>query len=245
MERQIVKHNIKTYKVDLERAIRHPILERDLGIVNVDEAKIFCLLLPKLNGEKWTEVTRKAALAVGAVQAGFDAHDTIDITKSTTTLQQLTVLSGDYFSGIHYKLLASIPDFDFIRALSKTIGEVNETKTNFQGHAPTHHAQLLEALQIVDVGCIKQFLHSFGFAKYIPVISALLPILVINGNDGAAPKSFSLARLGWRIEDAEKEAANRVLRAEMRRALEESDFIAPSLQIEIQNMTIQLLGKPI
>lgn len=245
MERQTMKHKIKAYKTDLERAIRHPILDRDIGIVNLDEAKVFCLLLPKLNGEKWTETTNKAALAVGAVHAGFDAHDTIDIQDSSSTLQQLTVLSGDYFSGIHYRLLASIPDFDFIRALSDTIGQVNEMKTNYQGHAPTDWEQLLEAVETIEVGCIKQFLHSFAFSKYIPVVSALLSLRALTSNEGTKTQSFGSARLGWCIQEADVGAVNNVLQTEMRRALDESDFIAPSLLKEIQDMTIQLLGKPI
>ena len=206
-----MKQNIKTYRNDLERAIRHPILERDVGIVNLNEAKIFCLLLPKLNGEHWTEMTNKAALAVGAVQAGFDAHDRIDIADSSSTLQQLTVLSGDYFSGIHYRLLASISDFDFIRALANTIGLVNETKTNYQGRAPSDFEQLLNAIRTIEAGCIKQFLHSFEYAKYVPVVSALLPILALNNNEGATAQSVGPARLSWCIQEADIEAINNVL----------------------------------
>ena len=71
-----------------------------------------------------------AAIAVGAVHMAFEAHDSIDECDATSTEQQLTVLSGDYFSGIHYRLLARLPDFGFIRSLSGTIGQINEVKTN-------------------------------------------------------------------------------------------------------------------
>ena len=60
-------------------------------------------------------VLHTAAIAVGAVHAAFDAHDTIDVSDATSKQQQLTVLSGDHFSGIHYRLLASIPEFGFIQ----------------------------------------------------------------------------------------------------------------------------------
>ena len=66
-----------------------------------------------LNGERWTDRMNTAAIAVGAVHAAFDAHDAIDVSDATSTQQQLTVLSGDYFSGIHYRLLASSARFWF------------------------------------------------------------------------------------------------------------------------------------
>ena len=55
---------------------------------------------------------------------------------ATSKQQQLTVLSGDYFSGIHYRLLASMPEFGFIRSLSETIGQINEMKTIFHDQLP-------------------------------------------------------------------------------------------------------------
>ena len=89
-----------------------------------------------LNGERWNNRLNTAAIAVGAVHAAFDAHDSIDISDATSKQQQLTVLSGDYFSGIHYRLLASMPEFGFISSLSETIGQINEMKTIFHEQLP-------------------------------------------------------------------------------------------------------------
>ena len=52
---------------------------------NIDKAKALFLLLPMLNGERWTESINTAAIAVGAVHVAFDAHDAIDHNDATST----------------------------------------------------------------------------------------------------------------------------------------------------------------
>ena len=130
-----------------------------------------------LNGERWNNRLNTAAIAVGAVHAAFDAHDSIDVSDATSKQQQLTVLSGDHFSGIHYRLLASIPEFGFIRSLSETIGQINEMKTTFHDQLPDGPEKLIETVRIIEAGCITDFLHTFGFSQYVPLASAALPLL--------------------------------------------------------------------
>ena len=170
MERENFKCYIDNYIDELKLAVRQPILERDVGEVDVDKAKVFFLLLPLLNGEKWTEFINAAAVAVGAVHIAFDAHDTIHHNDATSPLQQLTVLSGDHFSGIHYKILAALPDIYFIRTLSTTIGQINELKTNSYKRTPKDVNELLETVESIETSCIANFLHSYGFSEYIPLV---------------------------------------------------------------------------
>ena len=54
MERQNIKQHIDKYLDELGIAVYHPILKRDVGEVKLGNAKAFFLLLPLLNGEKWT-----------------------------------------------------------------------------------------------------------------------------------------------------------------------------------------------
>ena len=244
MERQNIKQHIDSYRQELKRAVYHPILNREIGEIELDSRKAFFLLLPLLNGEKWTESMSVAAVAIGAVHAAFDAHDAIEYYDATSTQQQLRVLSGDYFSGIHYKLLASLPDIDFLHALSKTIGQINEIKTNFHDHSPNGPKELRETIQMIEAGCIVRFLHSFGFSQYVPLVSAALPLLSLDPAAGRiAGRPSILAVLGWKVEVKDADQLVAELRTTVDESINKADFLSPFLKVDIRDMTTPLLGK--
>ncbi len=227
MERLKINQHIEKYISELEQSLYEPIVDRDVGRLPMDTAKAFFLLLPMLNGERWTERVNTAAVAVGAVHAAFDAHDAIDVSNATSKQQQLTVLAGDHFSGVHYRLLASIPELGFIQSLSQTIGRINEVKTTLHRQLPDEPVQLVEAIRIIEAGCIVDFLHTFGFSQYATLAYAALPLLWMENKDVAPASEAALQ-----------------LHAELRNALQAADFLEPFLQQEIRRIALPLLGKP-
>lgn len=245
METQNIKNPIYNYIRELRLAVRHPILKRDIGEVQVDNAKAFFLLLPMLNGEEWTESMNKAAIAVGAVHVAFDAHDTIELSDATSTEQQLTVLAGDFFSGVHYKLLASVPDIRFIRDLSSTIGQINEIKTNYHEQSPTTSKELLETIQMIEAGCIIQFLQSFGFSQYVPLVTAALPLFSLDPETKYSAQRTIQDILGWKELNQEVTQVITELRRKLDEAVDSATFITPLIKEEIRGMTAPLLGKTI
>ncbi len=244
MERQKIKRHIENYIGEVERSIYEPIVDRDVGRMTVDAAKAFFLLLPLLNGEGWTNRLNKAAIAVGAVHAAFDAHDLVDMSDATSKQQQLTVLSGDHFSGIYYRLLASIPELGFIQSLSGVIGQINEVKTSLHNQLPDEPEQLIDAIRMIEAGCITDFLHTFGFSQYATLANVVLPLLQL---DGRSTNEHSVSE-GWynrKSNAANVDRAISLLHAEMQEAIDASDFLEPFLQQEIRNMAIPFLGKSI
>jgi len=227
MERQKINQTIENYISELEQSLYEPIVDRDVGRLPIDTAKAFFLLLPMLNGESWTERVNTAAIAVGAVHAAFDAHDKIDVSNATSKQQQLTVLAGDHFSGVHYRLLASIPEFGFIQSLSRTIGRINEVKTILHRELPDEPAQLVEAIRIIEADCITDFLHTFGFSQYATLANAALPLLWMENEDVVLASEAALQ-----------------LHAELENALQAADFLEPFLQQEIRRIALPLLAKP-
>jgi heptaprenyl diphosphate synthase len=242
METQKIKLHIENYISEVERSIREPIVDRDVGRMTIDVDTAFFLLLPMLNGERWNSRLNTAAIAVGAVHAAFDAHDSIDVFNAASKQQQLTVLSGDHFSGIHYRLLASLPEFGFIRSLSETIGQINEMKTTFHDQLPDGPEKLIEAIRVIEAGCITDFLHTFGFSKYVPLASAAMSLLWFDERD-AASNSFSGERSHRTMNDANVDHAIALLHTEMREAIDSADFLQPFLQQKILNIATPLLGK--
>lgn len=239
MEKQKSKDLIETYIGEFNRSVYHPILNRDIGQPKLNEHTLLFLLLPQLNGEEWPSSTQKAAIAVGAVYTAFSAHDEVDVYDVTTTEEQLRVLSGDYLSGIYYKLLAAIPNFDFIRVLSKTIGRINELKTEFATNMEMTTSDRIEAIQSIQAECVVQFLQSFGYEKYVPLVKAGLPLIALSSGE----KISGLG--GWSLKSEHSTEALERFRIEMEKAITEADFLAPHLVEDLEEMTLPLLSKPI
>ncbi|MHA6259636.1 heptaprenyl diphosphate synthase component 1 [Sporosarcina sp. CAU 1771] len=245
MERQKNERYIENYINQLNEKVHHPILKRDTDQFELDAEKAFFLLLPLLNGEKWTDQMNQSAIAVGAVHIAFDAHDAIDMTSATSRKQQLTVLAGDYYSGIHYKLLADTKDFSFIRLLSKQIGRINEVKTVFHGRAPANAKQLIDAVQTIESGCITEFLYAFGFSRYAPLAKAILPLIHLE-TDLVRKSSFKKPLqdvLGWEQSELHLEQAIQELKIDIDNAMEKAVFLTPLVKVEIRSMVKPLLGK--
>ncbi|MFS0576737.1 heptaprenyl diphosphate synthase component 1 [Sporosarcina sp. 179-K 3D1 HS] len=244
MERQKMKRQIENYILEVELAIREPIVERDIGGTVINSKKALFLLLPMLNDERWTARLNTAAIAVGAVHAAFDAHDSISPRSVSTKRQQLTVLAGDHFSGVHYKLLASLPEFDFIRLLSQTIGHINEMKTICHEQMPDSVEELLVAYQLIEAGCVVEFLNAFGFSRYAPFASSALPLLRLTAmrkEDGAMVDE----QFGRRLEAESHQRLVTHLTRQLQEAIDSSDFLAPYLRNEIQQVIAPLTGKMI
>lgn len=242
MEKLTIKKQIEHYRDEFNDAVYHPILNRDIGSAQLDDTTAFFLLLPKLNGEKWTESMNTAAIAVGAVYAAFEIHDKVDEETVTTPTQQLAVLSGDYLSGIYYQLLATLPDFQLIHVLSTAIGEINELKTDFHHGNPAHLQDHIEAVKIIKAKCVIEFLHTFGFSKYVPIVEAALPLSSLNlvGHNTHEGKNKS-----WAIPIELEKEAGLTLKEELEQSLSNANFIASFLKEEIQEIITPLLGKMI
>lgn len=237
MGRQNSNEQIENFIVEFNNHVYHPILNRDIGQPKLNEETTLFLLLPKLNGAEWPSSTNTAAIAVGAVYTAFDAHDAVNVYDVTTTNEQLRVLSGDYLSGIYYQLLATIPNFEFIQLLSKTIGRINEVKTEFHVNMEMTTSERIEAIQTIQAECIIQFFKAFGYEKYIPVVHAALPLLALLHQEKILG--------GWTLKENLSAETLEQLSLDMERAISEADFLEPYLVAKIREMTMPLLNKTI
>ncbi|AOV08070.1 heptaprenyl diphosphate synthase component 1 [Sporosarcina ureilytica] len=245
MGRQIMNVQIESFIDEFNRIVYHPILNREIGKPILDESTLFFLLLPKLNGEEWTSSTNTAAIAVGAVYAAFDAHDKVDVENVTSTSQQLSVLSGDYLSGVYYQLLASLPNFEFIHVLSKAIGEINEVKTEFHTNLEMNTSDSLDTIRSIQAECVIQFLHTFGFAQYIPLAAAGLPLMSLVADRNGGSQELKNTSVRWTLHSDDSTEALKKLRMEMEAAISGASFLTADLVEKTREMTMPLLGKTI
>ncbi|GKV67945.1 hypothetical protein NCCP2716_04430 [Sporosarcina sp. NCCP-2716] len=194
MNKQEVTAIIENYMKSLQEVLREPTLNREITDFPVDADKAFYLLLPLLNeNREFSGRLRGVTLSIGAIQAALDIHDRIHRTEATSPVQQLTVLAGDHFSGIHYRILAETGEFALIRELSKTIAHINEQKTALQNDTRLTAERLVERMTVIETACISTFYSLYGFGSYRKLAEYALTYIRLNEmTDPAAVQAFDI-----------------------------------------------------
>ncbi|MFF2449948.1 heptaprenyl diphosphate synthase component 1 [Neobacillus sp. NPDC058068] len=94
----------------------------------IDEDKLLILISIMDRLELSFNQMQNYCLSTMLVQIALDTHEHITNKSEVEKERQLTVLAGDYFSGLYYKLLAESNDIVVIKTLASGIKEVNEHK---------------------------------------------------------------------------------------------------------------------
>lgn len=128
----------------IEKFIQKPLIDHDkLSILN------YLYERKGLSYEKKTTYITTVML----VQIALDTHDNVSVdneNKTDETAQQLTVLAGDYYSGLYYLLLSKLEDITFIRMLATTIKQINELKMDLYYFTFDTVVEMLQALKEVE-----------------------------------------------------------------------------------------------
>ena len=111
----------------------HPYLVRHLNGLAVNETKLQSLILLLGPVEITAEEKGRYIMAAMLLQTALDIHDGVtetEIGEDNGQLRdrQLTVLSGDFYSGLYYHILAELGQTDLIKALAEGIKIINEEK---------------------------------------------------------------------------------------------------------------------
>lgn len=94
----------------------------------IDEDKLLILISIMERIELSFSQMQNYAMSTMLIQIALDTHEHISNASKDEKSRQLTVLAGDYFSGLYYKLLADSDDIQLIKVLSEGIKEINEQK---------------------------------------------------------------------------------------------------------------------
>ncbi|MFD2925811.1 heptaprenyl diphosphate synthase component 1 [Halobacillus naozhouensis] len=125
--------NIKQLKQKIASQVRHPFLAKFIPEPVIDEDKL--VILSSIMDHTTLSPVKKEQYVITTmlVQIALDTHDLVTLTdeddeKETIRTRQLTVLAGDYYSGLYYYLLSQLNDIPMIRTLAGAIKEINELK---------------------------------------------------------------------------------------------------------------------
>lgn len=166
MDATTIERAIQQLKEKILDSIHHETLFQYLDEPTLLNRQLFFLLLPKLNGEVWQANIDVAALSVGIVHASLAEHAKIN-EQEITKEQQLTVLSGDYYSGRYYQILAHTGEIRLIKALSNAIVKRSEKTVQVLELQTTTLEQWLDAISIIEVALIEAFYEGYDeFLKY-------------------------------------------------------------------------------
>ncbi|MCP1144272.1 heptaprenyl diphosphate synthase component 1 [Lysinibacillus endophyticus] len=166
MDATYIQESIEQLKTNIFMHVRHRTLLQYTGEPVLDENQLFYLLMPFLNGEKWNEQIHKSAITVGIVHASLSEHDKIDETNATSKEQQLTVLSGDYYSGRYYEILAQAGNIPLIKQLSEGIAIRCEHQIKVYEVNSLTLDNWYESISVVKTELIKRFYQVYGFEQY-------------------------------------------------------------------------------
>jgi heptaprenyl diphosphate synthase len=164
-------------KKKLDQYIQHPYLRQHVNPPDIDEDRILMLysLFTNINlpDRKISEYTITTML----IQLALDTHDLI--TNSTfdnpNTLknQQLTVLAGDYYSGLYYYLLSNLDDLTMIRLFAEAIREINEHKISFYQNDAKEIEQLINNLIMIESALFQKLADHFQILHWKQLASHL------------------------------------------------------------------------
>ncbi len=124
---------IEQIKIVLQQKLYHPFASSYIEKPVIDEKMLFALVevLERTDFSKDDKV--KYATAVMLIQIALNTHDEVTLSAETDQeidllKRQLTILSGDYYSGLYYQTLAELESDTWIQCLSNGIKEINEYK---------------------------------------------------------------------------------------------------------------------
>lgn len=163
---------IRHLKTRIEDKIHHSYLEQYIPKPVIDEEKLI-ILAAIINNATLSKIHKEQyIITTMLVQTALDTHELVPASNGTdgsnenVLTKQLSVLAGDYFSGLYYLLLAEIEDFDLIHILASAIKEINENKMKLYYNdinSLDHYMQILEKIETLLI------IHIADYVKDIPV----------------------------------------------------------------------------
>lgn len=176
MDVTTISRAVSQLKTNVLNSIHHQTLLKYLQQPVIRDRQLFFMLLPLLNENVSNNHINTAVTTVSIVHASLDEHAKIKEQQAVEKEQQLTVLSGDFYSGKYYELLAQTGDVQLIRQMSRAIVArcEHEMKVYEKGYFDVLHC--VETFKIIESALIERFFYVYKFEQYIPIAEYALTL---------------------------------------------------------------------
>ncbi|MEH6944026.1 heptaprenyl diphosphate synthase component 1, partial [Bacillus sp. JJ722] len=164
-------NNIYDYSKQLHNHIItkafHPYLRRFLSEPMIEEKKLFLLILLFQELDISDEERDQYITATMLIQTALDTHDNVSTSPAKGKPEilknrQLTVLAGDYYSGLYYYILSQLENIELIRSLAEGTKDINQQKIIYLQHDFTDEQALLQTIQVIESSLIVKVADCFS-----------------------------------------------------------------------------------
>ena len=174
----VYKLSEKIHRRILSKA-SHPYLVRHLNVLTVNETKLQSLILLLDPVDIAVEEKERYIMAAMLLQTALDIHDGVTETEAGEDNgqlrgRQLTVLSGDYYSGLYYQILAELGQIDLIKALAEGIKIINEEKIIVGQFKLANEHGILESFKRIESSLLVKMGQCLGVPGLIGVFEEIL-----------------------------------------------------------------------
>ena len=171
---QDIRQKYADIRVQVEKKVFDSYLLKYIETPLIDEDKLLILISLMDRLELSFNEMQNFALSTMLIQIALDTHEHISHSSDDEKSRQLTVLAGDYFSGLYYKLLAESEDVAMIRALSYGVKEVNEHKISVYQNESNEIEKLMRDIMIIESSLIVKVAEYFKVDPWNEFISNFL-----------------------------------------------------------------------
>jgi heptaprenyl diphosphate synthase len=172
-----IDEKVENLKDKIEKHIYHPYLCQFINPPSIDEDKLIILI--SIIEELELSPIDKVALvqAIMLMNVALDTHDHVSNTlldSNSLQIRQLTVLAGDYYSGLYYKYLSGIGDIQLIRKLSEGVKHINEQKVSIYHNDQDDFDLIMNSTKMIEFSLIGKLTSHFDLTYWDEVISSFL-----------------------------------------------------------------------
>ncbi|PGA26678.1 heptaprenyl diphosphate synthase [Bacillus cereus] len=162
--------------------LRHPYFINYIEEPFIDEEKIALLYGALKSANLHIEQIEHYVVTIMLVQIALDTHERVSNKAGEEEIEfhkcrQLTVLAGDYYSGLYYYLLSMNRDIVLIRALAEGIKEINEHKIMLYQKAHETTDDIMKSIVMIESALLQKTCDHFQLSHWKPFI-----IYVLGGN---------------------------------------------------------------
>ncbi|PDZ60225.1 heptaprenyl diphosphate synthase [Bacillus cereus] len=159
--------------------LRHPYFINYIEEPFIDEEKIALLYGALKSANLHIEQIEHYVVTIMLVQIALDTHERVSNKAGEEEIEfhkcrQLTVLAGDYYSGLYYYLLSMNRDIVLIRALAEGIKEINEHKIMLYQKAHETTDDIIKSVVTIESALLQKTCDHFHLSHWKPFITYVL-----------------------------------------------------------------------